>query len=105
MPIGHVRNKLDKQQVYQAIICEVAICRAQMLKPFDITDQMLLDEDFKTQKDTILVDDRNSTSHPNTQDVIIFHKEQILPLQVIEFSYKKNDKGVSPRPPYSSFIY
>jgi hypothetical protein len=46
-PLGHVRSKLDKTQVYQAIISEVAIGRALKLTPDEITDTVLLDEDIK----------------------------------------------------------
>jgi hypothetical protein len=55
---------------------------------------MLLDEGIKNYIDTILVDDEKSDMHPNTQDAIIFNKDQILPKMVLEFSFKKNQRGV-----------
>lgn len=94
-PLGHVRSKLNKLQVYHAVICEVAIGRGQTLRPKNITDKLLLDEELREYRDTIFVDDQDKSSHPNTQDAIIFNKEQILPSMVIEFSYKKNQRGVS----------
>jgi hypothetical protein len=33
MPLGHVRSKLDHEQIYYAIISQVAIGRAKKLKP------------------------------------------------------------------------
>lgn len=75
IPIGHVRSNLNEDTVLQAIICEVVIGRAKKLKPINISDQLLMSEEFKGFYDTILIDDTSKNLHPNTQDIIIFHKE------------------------------
>lgn len=59
----------------RAIVCEVAIGRAKKLKPEDITDSLLLSEEFKGFYDTILIDENSKQLHPNTQDVIIFYSD------------------------------
>lgn len=94
IPLGHVRSTLEEGAILQAIICEVAVGRAKKLKPANITDSLLLSDEFRTFYDTILIDETSKNLHPNTQDVIIFHREQVLPKFVIQFKYCRNVMGV-----------